>query len=100
MDGIAYDIYFKGEKKLTYFSDILDCKEKCLTRLKSAIHYSQMGIKNSGIVVDCSPYALDDNPNKKRVIKALRQIWGYPKNLSVAIGERPILDCVWWIPVH
>jgi succinate-semialdehyde dehydrogenase/glutarate-semialdehyde dehydrogenase len=61
----------KDEKKLTYFSDIMDGREKCLTGLKSDIYLPHGGIKNSGSGVDCSTYALDDYLIKKRVTKAL-----------------------------
>ncbi|MCK0189943.1 aldehyde dehydrogenase family protein [Arenibacter sp. F20364] len=69
--GLASYVYSMDEKKLTYFSEKLEFGEVHLNGLKFDIYLPHGGIKNSGIGVDCSTYALDDYLIKKRVTKAL-----------------------------
>tara|TARA_R110002111_G_scaffold2978_2_gene19447 strand:- start:455 stop:1903 length:1449 start_codon:yes stop_codon:yes gene_type:complete len=69
--GLASYVYSKDEKILAYFSEKLEFGEVHLNGLKFDIYLPHGGIKNSGIGVDCSTYALDDYLIKKRVTKAL-----------------------------
>lgn len=69
--GLASYVYSSDEKKLAYFTEKLEFGEVQLNGVKYDIYLPHGGIKNSGIGVDCSTYALDDYLIKKRVSKAL-----------------------------
>ncbi|GAB3648632.1 NAD-dependent succinate-semialdehyde dehydrogenase [Echinicola sediminis] len=72
--GLASYVYSKDENKLAYFTEKLEFGEVHLNGLKFDIYLPHGGIKNSGIGVDCSTYALDDYLIKKRVTKALNHL--------------------------
>lgn len=69
--GLASYVYSKDEEKLAFFTENLDFGEVHLNGLKFDIYLPHGGIKNSGIGVDCSTFALDDYLIKKRVTKAI-----------------------------
>lgn len=69
--GLASYVFSTDEKKLQYFSENLAFGEVQLNGVKYDIYLPHGGVKNSGIGVDCSSYALDDYLIKKRVTKAL-----------------------------
>ena len=69
--GLASYVFSKNEETLNYFSEKLEFGEVQLNGVKYDIYLPHGGIKNSGIGVDCSTYALDDYLIKKRVSKAL-----------------------------
>ena len=69
--GLASYVFSKNEETLAYFSEKLEFGEIQLNGVKYDIYLPHGGIKNSGIGVDCSTYALDDYLIKKRVSKAL-----------------------------
>ena len=69
--GLASYVFSKNEGILAYFSEKLEFGEVQLNGVKYDIYLPHGGIKNSGIGVDCSTYALDDYLIKKRVTKAL-----------------------------
>ena len=69
--GLASYVFSKNEETLQYFSDKLEFGEVQLNGVKYDIYLPHGGVKNSGIGVDCSTYALDDYLIKKRVTKAL-----------------------------
>jgi succinate-semialdehyde dehydrogenase/glutarate-semialdehyde dehydrogenase len=69
--GLASYVFSTDEEKLKYFSENLEFGEVQLNGVKYDIYLPHVGIKNSGIGVDCSSYALDDYLIKKRVTKAL-----------------------------
>ena len=69
--GLASYVYSGDEAKLAALAEGLEFGEVQLNGLKYDIYLPHGGIKNSGIGVDCSSYALDDYLIKKRVTKAL-----------------------------
>ena len=69
--GLASYVYSGNEDTLSFFADKLEFGEVQLNGLKYDIYLPHGGIKNSGIGVDCSSFALDDYLIKKRVTKAL-----------------------------
>lgn len=69
--GLASYVYSKNPAILAYFSTHLEFGEVQLNGVKYDIYLPHGGIKNSGIGVDCSTFALDDYLIKKRVTQAL-----------------------------
>lgn len=69
--GLASYVFSNDEEKLRYFTEELQFGEVQLNGVKYDIYLPHGGIKNSGIGVDCSEYAIDDYLIKKRVTKAL-----------------------------
>ena len=69
--GLASYIFSTNEATLNFFAEKLEFGEVQLNGAKYDIYLPHGGVKNSGIGVDCSPYALDDYLIKKRVTKAL-----------------------------
>ncbi len=69
--GLASYVYTRDDQKLDFFAQHLQFGEIQLNGLKYDIYLPHGGIKNSGIGVDCSTYALDDYLVKKRVTRAL-----------------------------
>lgn len=65
--GLASYVFAKDAEVLNYFSTFLEFGEVQLNGVKYDIYLPHGGIKNSGIGVDCSTYALDDYLIKKRV---------------------------------
>ena len=68
---MASYVFSKDEETLSFFETHLEFGEIQLNGVKYDIYLPHGGIKNSGIGVDCSTYALDDYLIKKRVSKAL-----------------------------
>ncbi len=69
--GLASYVYSQEEETLAFFTEKLAFGEVHLNGLKFDIYLPHGGIKNSGIGVDCSSYALDDYLIRKRVTQAL-----------------------------
>ena len=69
--GLASYVFSKNDSTLSYFTDKLEFGEIQLNGVKYDIYLPHGGVKNSGIGVDCSTYALDDYLVKKRVTRAL-----------------------------
>ncbi|MEM6800685.1 MAG: aldehyde dehydrogenase family protein, partial [Bacteroidota bacterium] len=69
--GLASYVYTQDEARLQFFSKKLEFGEVQLNGLKYDIYLPHGGIKNSGMGVDCSSFALDDYLIKKRVTRAL-----------------------------
>ena len=69
--GLASYVFSNDDQKLKYFSEKLEFGEVQLNGIKYDIYLPHGGIKNSGIGVDCSIYALDDYLIKKRISKAI-----------------------------
>jgi len=69
--GLASYVFSSNDDILNYFADKLEFGEVQLNGVKYDIYLPHGGLKNSGIGVDCSTYALDDYLIKKRVTKAL-----------------------------
>ena len=69
--GLASYVYSSDPARLDFFSTHLQFGEVQLNGLKYDIYLPHGGIKNSGIGVDCSSYALDDYLIRKRVTMAL-----------------------------
>lgn len=69
--GLASYVFSSNEATLAYFSEHLAFGEIQLNGVKYDIYLPHGGIKNSGIGMDCSTYALDDYLIKKRVSRAL-----------------------------
>lgn len=69
--GLASYVFSKDEDTLEFFAHGLEFGEVQLNGVKYDIYLPHGGVKNSGIEVDCSTYALDDYLVKKRVTKAL-----------------------------
>jgi len=69
--GLASYVYSADEDTLNYIIEKLEFGEVHVNGLKYDIYLPHGGIKNSGIGVDCSTYALDDYLIKKRVTVAL-----------------------------
>ncbi|MGB4959881.1 MAG: aldehyde dehydrogenase family protein [Saprospiraceae bacterium] len=71
--GLASYIFSKNTDTINYFVDHLEFGEVQVNGVKYDIYLPHGGVKNSGIGVDCSIYALDDYLIKKRVSTALIQ---------------------------
>ncbi len=69
--GLASYVFSTNQETLDYFTDKLEFGEVQLNGVKYDIYLPHGGVKNSGIGVDCSTYALDDYLIKKRVSLAL-----------------------------
>lgn len=69
--GLASYVYSADKNTLDYIIERLEFGEVHANGLKYDIYLPHGGIKNSGIGVDCSTYALDDYLIKKRVTIAL-----------------------------
>lgn len=69
--GLASYVFSKDEEVLEYFAQNLEFGEVQLNGVKYDIYLPHGGVKNSGIGVDCSSFALDDYLIRKRVSKAL-----------------------------
>lgn len=69
--GLASYVYSKDEAKLQELMEVFEFGEVHLNGFKFDIYLPHGGVKNSGISVDCSVYALDDYLIKKRVTKQL-----------------------------
>ncbi|TPN84416.1 aldehyde dehydrogenase family protein [Aquimarina algicola] len=69
--GLASYVYSSDEDTLHQFTEELEFGEVHLNGFKYDIYLPHGGIKNSGIGVDCSVFALDDYLIKKRVTKEL-----------------------------
>ncbi|CAM4372129.1 aldehyde dehydrogenase family protein [Zobellia roscoffensis] len=70
--GLASYVFSKNDNTLEFFANRLEFGEVQLNGVKYDIYLPHGGVKNSGIGVDCSTYALDDYLAKKRVTKALQ----------------------------
>ncbi len=71
LSGLASYVFSKNEETLLFFADRLEFGEVQLNGVKYDIYLPHVGIKNSGIGMDCSSYALDDYLIKKRVTLAI-----------------------------
>ena len=69
--GLASYVFSEDKNILDYFVDKLEFGEVHLNGVKYDIYLPHFGVKNSGIGMDCSTYALDDYLVKKRVTRAL-----------------------------
>ncbi|MBU2912754.1 MULTISPECIES: aldehyde dehydrogenase family protein [Reichenbachiella] len=69
--GLASYVFTRDLKKQEYFEENLAFGEVQINGVKYDIYLPHGGVKNSGIGVDCSTYALDDYLIRKRVTKAL-----------------------------
>ncbi|GAA0718486.1 NAD-dependent succinate-semialdehyde dehydrogenase [Aquimarina litoralis] len=69
--GLASYVYSSNENTLRQFTEELEFGEVHLNGFKYDIYLPHGGIKNSGIGVDCSVFALDDYLIRKRVTKQL-----------------------------
>ena len=69
--GLASYVFSKDKDILNFFAEKLEFGEVQLNGVKYDIYLPHGGVKNSGIGVDCSTYALDDYLVKKRITKAL-----------------------------
>ncbi len=69
--GLASYVFSSDQSTVNYFVENLEFGEVQVNGVKYDIYLPHGGIKNSGIGVDCSTYALDDYLIKKRVSKAL-----------------------------
>ena len=70
--GLASYVFSKDNETLQFFANALEFGEVQLNGVKYDIYLPHGGVKNSGIGVDCSTFALDDYLAKKRVTKALQ----------------------------
>ncbi|PWJ41792.1 aldehyde dehydrogenase family protein [Sediminitomix flava] len=69
--GLASYVYAQDEEKLQRLMEAFEFGEVHLNGFKFDIYLPHGGVKNSGISVDCSVYALDDYLIKKRVTQQL-----------------------------
>lgn len=69
--GLASYVFANNRQTLDYFATGLEFGEVQLNGVKYDIYLPHGGIKNSGIGVDCSTFALDDYLIKKRVSQAI-----------------------------
>ena len=69
--GLASYVFSNNKETLEFFANKLEFGEVQLNGVKYDIYLPHGGIKNSGIGVDCSTYALDDYLIRKRVSLAL-----------------------------
>ncbi|WP_109831746.1 aldehyde dehydrogenase family protein [Reichenbachiella versicolor] len=68
--GLASYVFSQSQDTLNYFVDNLEFGEVLTNGVRFDINLPHGGIKNSGLGVDCSTYALDDYLIKKRVTVA------------------------------
>lgn len=71
--GLASYVFSENKEILNYFAEKLEFGEVQLNGVKYDIYLPHGGVKNSGIGVDCSTYALDDYLVKKRVTLAFNK---------------------------
>lgn len=69
--GLASYVFSENNDTLNFFAEKLEFGEVQLNGVKYDIYLPHLGVKNSGIGMDCSTYALDDYLVKKRVTLAL-----------------------------
>lgn len=69
--GLASYVFSKNEETQNYFEQNLAFGEVQVNGVKYDIYLPHGGIKNSGIGVDCSTFALDDYLIKKRISKSV-----------------------------
>lgn len=69
--GLASYVFSQSKEILDFFTENLEFGEVQLNGVKYDIYLPHFGVKNSGIGMDCSPYALNDYLVKKRVTLAL-----------------------------
>lgn len=69
--GLASYVFSENKEILDFFAEKLEFGEVQLNGVKYDIYLPHLGVKNSGIGMDCSTYALDDYLVKKRVTLAL-----------------------------
>ena len=69
--GLASYVFSKNQETLRYFADRLEFGEVQLNGVKYDIYLPHGGVKNSGIGMDCSSYALDEYLIKKRITEAI-----------------------------
>ena len=69
--GLASYVFSSDKETLNFFADKLEFGEIQLNGVKYDIYLPHGGIKDSGIGVDCSEYALDDYLIRKRVSLAI-----------------------------
>lgn len=69
--GLASYVFSENKETLNFFAEKLEFGEVQLNGVKYDIYLPHLGVKNSGIGMDCSTYALDDYLAKKRVTLAL-----------------------------
>ena len=70
--GLASYVFSSNEETLSFFSNQLEFGEVQLNGVKYDIYLPHGGIKNSGIGVDCSSFALDDYLIRKRITRKLK----------------------------
>jgi succinate-semialdehyde dehydrogenase / glutarate-semialdehyde dehydrogenase len=69
--GLASYVFSENEETQNYFEQNLAFGEVQVNGVKYDIYLPHGGIKNSGIGVDCSTFALDDYLIKKRISKSI-----------------------------
>ena len=69
--GLASYVFTEDRDTLDFFAERLEFGEIQLNGVKYDIYLPHGGVKNSGIGVDCSTYALDDYLVRKRVTRSI-----------------------------
>jgi len=71
--GLASYVFSENRDTLAFFAENLEFGEVQLNGVKYDIYLPHLGVKNAGIGMDCSSYALDDYLVKKRITLALNK---------------------------
>ncbi len=69
--GLSSFVFSKSDETIQFFSENLDFGEIQVNGVKYDIYLPHVGVKNAGVSMDCSSYALDDYLSKRRITKSL-----------------------------
>ncbi len=69
--GLASYVFSQDDATIDFFTENLEFGEVQVNGVKYDIYLPHLGVKNAGIGMDCSEFALDDYLVKKRVTKKL-----------------------------
>ncbi|MGY6647524.1 aldehyde dehydrogenase family protein [Wenyingzhuangia sp. IMCC45574] len=69
--GLSSFVFSESEETIQYFSENLDFGEIQVNGVKYDIYLPHVGVKNAGVSMDCSKYALDDYLSKRRITTKL-----------------------------
>ncbi|WP_010136713.1 aldehyde dehydrogenase family protein [Ochrovirga pacifica] len=65
--GLSSFVFSKSNETIQYFAQNLDFGEIQVNGVKYDIYLPHVGVKNAGVSMDCSKYALDDYLSKRRI---------------------------------
>lgn len=69
--GLSSFVFSENPETIQFFSENLDFGEVQVNGVKYDIYLPHVGVKNAGVSMDCSKYALDDYLSKRRITTKL-----------------------------